>query len=218
MSALGPALSLDRSVPPALLSCHAEGSQLAGSDMTPRADRGAYEKELSRLQLRPKEVAAAYRLRKRRAVVVFEGWDAAGKGGVIRRINRMLDPRMFKICSIEPPPRRSLLSITCNASGKAFPEQGADGLRPLSIRDRACREFRCGGRMTPRLRCGRRAETARPGRSAGAPCPPFSVLSCMLCVSPLQPKISGKHWGAAPPSPPLSVRSLHSKPIANPLS
>ena len=35
--------------------------------MTPRADRGAYEKELSRLQLRLKEVAAAYRLRKRRA-------------------------------------------------------------------------------------------------------------------------------------------------------
>ena len=92
MSALELALSLDRSVPPALLSCHAEGSQLALPDMTPRVGRGAYEKELSRLQLRLKEVAAAYRLRKRRAVVVFEGWDAAGKGGVIRRMNRITGP------------------------------------------------------------------------------------------------------------------------------
>lgn len=31
------------------------------------------------------------------AVIVFEGWDAAGKGGMIRRMSAVLDPRGFKV-------------------------------------------------------------------------------------------------------------------------
>ena len=39
----------------------------------------------------------------RSAVIVFEGWDAAGKGGTIRRTSAALDPRSFKVWPIGPP-------------------------------------------------------------------------------------------------------------------
>ena len=36
-------------------------------------------------------------------MIVFEGWDAAGKGGTIRRISAALDPRSFKVWPIGAP-------------------------------------------------------------------------------------------------------------------
>ena len=45
----------------------------------------------------------AYSRQGRSAVVVLEGWDAAGKGGVIRRIGWALDPRTLRVWSIGAP-------------------------------------------------------------------------------------------------------------------
>ena len=81
----------------------ADPPTLAGLDMTPRVGWDKYEKRLAVLQLQLKEATTAYWIQKRRAVIVFEGWDTAGKGGVIRRMNWTLDPRMFKVCSIAAP-------------------------------------------------------------------------------------------------------------------
>jgi AMP-polyphosphate phosphotransferase len=55
-----------------------------------------YEERLEKYQLRMHQ-------RQRRAVVVFEGWDAAGKGGAIRRLTESLDPRGFKVYPIAAP-------------------------------------------------------------------------------------------------------------------
>lgn len=55
------------------------------------------------LQKRMLAVQQAYIRQKRRAVIVFEGWDAAGKGGSIRRINARLDPRGVKVWPIGAP-------------------------------------------------------------------------------------------------------------------
>lgn len=98
--------------------------QLAGLDMTRRVGRNAYEKELARLQLRLKETATAYWIQKRRAVVVFEGWDSAGKGGVIRRMNWTLDPRMFKVCSIAAPTPQELEQHYLQRFWKSLPGAG----------------------------------------------------------------------------------------------
>jgi len=38
-----------------------------------------------------------------RAIFVFEGWDAAGKGGCIKRLTAELDPRGYKVWPIGPP-------------------------------------------------------------------------------------------------------------------
>jgi polyphosphate kinase 2 (PPK2 family) len=60
-------------------------------------DRKAAEAELFDLQEKLYELQVRYFLEKRRAVLVFEGWDAAGKGGAIKRLTAMMDPRGYKV-------------------------------------------------------------------------------------------------------------------------
>lgn len=62
-----------------------------------------YERRLSTLQLKLLVLQQRYVAEGRRAIVVFEGWDAAGKGGAIRRINERLDPRHCSAWSIAAP-------------------------------------------------------------------------------------------------------------------
>ena len=67
------------------------------------ADKSAYEKRLKALQEEMLHIQQTYWHEKRRAVLVFEGWDAAGKGGAIRRITEQLDPRGFHVWPISAP-------------------------------------------------------------------------------------------------------------------
>ena len=60
-------------------------------------DRRAAEAELLDLQEKLYELQVRYWLEKRRAVFVFEGWDAAGKGGAIKRLTALMDPRGYKV-------------------------------------------------------------------------------------------------------------------------
>ena len=76
---------------------------LAHLDMTPQVARKDYEAQLGRRQQELKELSLAYRAQQRRAALVFEGWDAAGKGGIIRRLGWPLDPRGFKVWPIAAP-------------------------------------------------------------------------------------------------------------------
>jgi polyphosphate kinase 2 (PPK2 family) len=66
-------------------------------------DRDAFEKRLEELQLKMLLVQQTYFHEKRRAIIVFEGWDSAGKGGAIRRLTEKLDPRGFHVWPIGPP-------------------------------------------------------------------------------------------------------------------
>ena len=76
---------------------------LAALDMARRVSKGEYRRRLRHLQMRIKEVALGYMAQDRRAVIVFEGSDAAGKGGAIRRISWPLDPRALKVWPIAAP-------------------------------------------------------------------------------------------------------------------
>ena len=53
-----------------------------------------YDRRLGKLQKELLHIQQTYWHEKRRAIVVFEGWDAAGKGGAIRRMTEPLDPRV----------------------------------------------------------------------------------------------------------------------------
>lgn len=66
-------------------------------------DRNDYEAELAELQVRILRIQQTYFHEKRRGIIVFEGWDAAGKGGVIRRLTERLDPRGCKVWPIAAP-------------------------------------------------------------------------------------------------------------------
>jgi polyphosphate kinase 2 (PPK2 family) len=66
-------------------------------------DKKKYEERLRACQLRLLELQQRYYHERRRAVVVFEGPDAAGKGGAIRRLAERLDPRGIKVYPIGAP-------------------------------------------------------------------------------------------------------------------
>ena len=70
---------------------------------TPCDDRDDYEGRLEKLQLRMLSIQQTFLHEQRRGVVVFEGWDAAGKGGTIKRLTEKLDPRSFQVWPIGPP-------------------------------------------------------------------------------------------------------------------
>ena len=72
-------------------------------DMDVGFDKATYDHSLAELQYRLKELSLAYGRQQRRSVVVFEGADAAGKGGTIRRMSWPLDPRMLKVWPISAP-------------------------------------------------------------------------------------------------------------------
>ncbi len=76
---------------------------LSALDMTRDVDKREYRDELSRLQARLNRLYRVARDRGRSTILVFEGWDAGGKGGAIRRITPALDARDYQIVSIAAP-------------------------------------------------------------------------------------------------------------------
>lgn len=62
-----------------------------------------YKALLKRWQNTLTHVQQAYYHQRRRAIIVMEGWDAAGKGGAIRRITEKLDPRSIHVHPIGRP-------------------------------------------------------------------------------------------------------------------
>ncbi|HYI39877.1 MAG TPA: polyphosphate kinase [Allosphingosinicella sp.] len=65
--------------------------------------RGAYSDDLAALQERLGRILVAHIVHKRRSLIVFEGWDAAGKGGAIQRLTSDWDPRAFQVWPIKAP-------------------------------------------------------------------------------------------------------------------
>lgn len=77
--------------------------RLADADLGRTIGRKAYDRTLEELQQTLVKIQQAYLFSGRSGVIVFEGWDAAGKGGTIRRISSVLDPRGFKVWPIGAP-------------------------------------------------------------------------------------------------------------------
>lgn len=72
-------------------------------DLSRALDRADYKSELKRLQAELNELAWMAYNRKRSIVLVFEGVDAGGKGGAIRRITRAIDARLYRAIPIAAP-------------------------------------------------------------------------------------------------------------------
>lgn len=78
-------------------------SRLAAIDMTSRLDEKTYLRKLARFQERLRIFQQAYLKSRNSAAIVFEGSDAAGKGGTIRCMSSVLNPRGFKVWPISAP-------------------------------------------------------------------------------------------------------------------
>ncbi len=71
-----------------------------------RLDGQAYDRELKRLQLELVKLLESVKRRRRKVCVLFEGRDAAGKGGTIKRITQHLNPRFCRIVALGKPTER----------------------------------------------------------------------------------------------------------------
>lgn len=72
-------------------------------DLSVSLPRHEYVVQITRLQIQLRELAWQVYQQRRPVVLVFEGWDAAGKGGAIKRITEKMDPRGYTVYPISAP-------------------------------------------------------------------------------------------------------------------
>lgn len=93
-------------LPPAFVA-HSSSTRIVDRlgklDYDAKEDKDDYESELGLLQGRLACAARSDKFRNRSLILVFEGQDAAGKGGAIRRVTHALDARQFDITPISAP-------------------------------------------------------------------------------------------------------------------
>jgi polyphosphate kinase 2 len=85
------------------------GLHLAGSgepEKPDKLDTKTYEKELFKLQIELCKLQAWVKQTGTRAIIIFEGRDAAGKGGVLKRITERVSPRVFRWTALPTPSSR----------------------------------------------------------------------------------------------------------------
>jgi len=76
---------------------------LSSLDLSQRLDKATYQEQLDAEQARLAMLMRDKRMRRHALVAVFEGNDAAGKGGAIRRVAAALDPRQYRLVPIAAP-------------------------------------------------------------------------------------------------------------------
>ena len=86
---------------------HGKGAKhVDAEDRTSKVEKKAYDKELRRLQTELVKMEDWVAATGARIVVVFEGRDAAGKGGTIKRITQYMNPRITRIAALPKPSDR----------------------------------------------------------------------------------------------------------------
>jgi polyphosphate kinase 2 (PPK2 family) len=105
---------------------------LKSIDMDQKLGARSYFKKLTKLQIKLAQIQQAYLVHGHSGVIVMEGWDAAGKGGTIRRISAALDPRNFKVWPIGAPRRYYLARHHLLRFMERMPPNGA-----ISVFDRS---------------------------------------------------------------------------------
>src|SRR5271170_5933946 len=92
-----------------------------GSD---KLSRKEYEKELKKLQAELCKLQDWVKYKGLRVMVVFEGRDAAGKGGTIRAITERVSPRVFRIAALPAPSDREKSQMYMQRYMQHFPTAG----------------------------------------------------------------------------------------------
>ena len=76
---------------------------LAKADLTRKMEKAEYKAELKKLQKRIEVLHGELYRRRIPVVIGFEGWDAAGKGGAIKRLTEAMDPRGYVVNTTAAP-------------------------------------------------------------------------------------------------------------------
>lgn len=89
-----------------------------------RLGRKAYEKALRKLQVELCYLQSWVQSEGKRIIVIFEGRDAAGKGGTIKAITARLNPRVFRVAALPAPSDREKTQLFIQRYIERFPAAG----------------------------------------------------------------------------------------------
>jgi polyphosphate kinase len=90
----------------------------------PKLKRKAYEKELHKLQVRLCQLQDWVKEKKLKVIILFEGRDAAGKGGTIKAITEKVSPRVFRVVALPAPSDREKSQMFVQRYMQHFPAGG----------------------------------------------------------------------------------------------
>jgi len=76
---------------------------LDGVDLSRTLDREGYEEQLEKEQRKLDDLGCRALDQGRSSVLVFEGWDASGKGGAVRRLTAAMDPTICRVVPVAAP-------------------------------------------------------------------------------------------------------------------
>ena len=92
--------------------------------VAPPLKRKAYEKQMAKLQVELVRLQEWIKHTGAKIVVVFEGRDAAGKGGVIKRLLERTSPRFFRVVALPAPSERERTQLYLQRYVERFPAAG----------------------------------------------------------------------------------------------
>ena len=78
--------------------------------------RKGYEKELQQLQVELCRLQEWIKETGARIIILFEGRDAAGKGGTIKALTERVSPRVFRVVALPAPSDRQKTEISCSVT------------------------------------------------------------------------------------------------------
>ncbi|MCI5620992.1 MAG: phosphate--AMP phosphotransferase [Lachnospiraceae bacterium] len=107
-------------------------SVLAGVDLSKTLEKEEYKKKLAHLQKRLGELHNELYKYRVPVVLAFEGWDAGGKGGAIKRLTQALDPRGYAVHPVASPTEEEKAHHYLWRFWRNFPKDGH-----ISIFDRS---------------------------------------------------------------------------------
>ena len=97
---------------------------MAKDESASRMKRKAYERELKKLQVLLCQLQEWVKASKLRVIVLFEGRDAAGKGGTIKAITEKVSPRVFRVVALPAPSDREKTQLFLQRYMQNFPAAG----------------------------------------------------------------------------------------------
>jgi len=97
---------------------------MASSDSPPKLKRKKYDKELLRLQGELCKLQEWVKHKGLRVIIIFEGRDAAGKGGTIKAITERVSPRVFRLVALPAPSDREKSQMYMQRYMNHFPAAG----------------------------------------------------------------------------------------------
>ena len=119
-------------------------SSTSGANAPPKIGKKEYEAEIFKLQVELVKLQEWVKAKNARIVILFEGRDAAGKGGVIKRIMERVSPRIFRVAALPAPTERQKTQLHAQRYIEELPAGGEVVIFDRSWYNRAGVEYAMG--------------------------------------------------------------------------